>query len=593
MQGGPVVDNVPPQMRRSLSVDLGRSMGGNPQMGLPQHFPPRGLPVQQHNIMGQPFIELRHRAPENRVRLPFLPPNIMDQPNHSQRSSTSLMGGQNLPFPGTQGPRPLIPVMCQPQQGSAGHLQMSASMENLHQQSNMPENTDPQHPPMSTTITHSVSGETINSTQPALLAGRVPGPTEEIPLPCGDGIEEKLDADDSAVKDLEDVEVKDLVDDDLENLNLDADDGKDIDIETNDLHLDDFIKSGKFDLLAYADPELNLEDKKDMFNEELDLSDPIEDDHGETVVLQKVLTEKKSPQTANKSEDGELPSHGEQEEDSEVESAGSLLTTSTIKTEVKQDSVLSEEHSVGDDRPPDSKNSQGELSNLYEGSPQQIGLSSTGVPSGSAPVLSRLLTKEKLDDSGIGPVPPPHQGNLVQANHAPELQSNMGMMMQGQSKDHGMNSAMMLGHRMDASLAHGAPMGNPNTFPVGSQQLSGPGFGASPGQQVDINLPMMGGQQPVPHNLHPQAQQVMFPQGSIGQQGTKMQQSQLNRPLLLDEQPLLLQDLLDQERQEQQQQRQMQAMIRQRSNDPFFPNVGKACMLLLLKCCSLVFKSVL
>ncbi|KAF4087760.1 hypothetical protein AMELA_G00074310 [Ameiurus melas] len=405
MQGGPGVDNVPAQMRRSLSVDLGRSMGGNPQMGLPQHFLSRGLPVQPHNIMGQPFIELRHRPPENRVRLPFLPPNIMDHPNHSQRSSTSLMGGQHMAFPGTQGPRPLTPMIGQPQQGSVGHLQMSASIENVHQQANMPENTAPQHPPLSTTITHSVSGEAHNSTPPTLLAGTVPGPAEDIPLPCGDGIEEKLDADDSAVKDLEDVEVKDLVDDDLENLNLDADDGKDIDLETNDLHLDDFIESGKFDLLAYADPELNLEDKKDMFNEELDLSDPIEDDHGETSVLQKVLYEKKSPQTVNKSEDGERPSHGKQEENLEVESTDGLLT-STIKTEVKQDSVISEDQSVDDNRSLESKNSQGEMSRLFEGSPQQTGLSSAGVPSGSAPVLSSLLTKEKLDDSGIGPVAP-------------------------------------------------------------------------------------------------------------------------------------------------------------------------------------------
>ncbi|KAK3572272.1 hypothetical protein QTP86_029686 [Hemibagrus guttatus] len=569
MQGGPVVDNIPPQMRRSLSVDLGRSMGSNPQMGPPQHFPPRGLPVQQHNIMGQPFIELRHRAPENRVRLPFLPPNLLDHPNNAQRSSTSLIGGQNMAFPGNQVPRPLTPMMGQPQQRSVGHLQISASMENLHPQANMPENPQ-HHPPLSATITHSVSSEALNSTQPTLLTGTVPGPAEEIPLPCGDGIEEKLDADDSAVKDLEDVEVKDLVDDDLENLNLDADDGKDIDLETNDLH--HFIESGKFDLLAYADPELNFEDKKDMFNEDLDLSDPIEDDHGETSVIQKVLSEKKCPQTVNKSENVELPSRGKQEEKLEVESAGNLLMR-TIKTEVKQDSLISEDHPVGDNMPLDSKNSQGEMSRLFEGSPQQIGLSGAGVPSGSAPVLSSLLTKEKLDDSGISPVAPPHQGNLVQASHGPELQPNMGMLMQGQNKDHGMNPTMTVGHRMDESLAHGAQLGNPNTLPVGSQQLPVQGFGASPSQQVDINLPMLGGQQPVPHTLHPQAQQVMYPQGSIGQQGPKIQQNQSNRPLLLDEQPLLLQDLLDQERQEQQQQRQMQAMIRQRSNDPFFPNI--------------------
>lgn len=44
----------------------------------------------------------------------------------------------------------------------------------------------------------------------------------EAPLPGADGIEEHLEGEDSAVKDLEDVEVKDLVD---LNLNLDPEDG--------------------------------------------------------------------------------------------------------------------------------------------------------------------------------------------------------------------------------------------------------------------------------------------------------------------------------------------------------------------------------
>ncbi|XP_036437673.1 histone-lysine N-methyltransferase 2C isoform X1 [Colossoma macropomum] len=574
MQGGPMADNVPPQMRRSLSVDLPRAVAGNPQMGVPQPFPPRGLPVQQHNIMGQPFIELRHRAPENRVRLPFGPPNMMDHPNHPQRPSANFMGGQNMAFTGNQGPRQLNPIMGQPQHGSVGHLQMSTSMENLHQQANMPVNTTPQHPPLSTTLTHAVSGEALSSGQPALLPVAVPGPSEDIQLPCGDGIEVKLDTDDSAVKDLEDVEVKDLVDDDLENLNLDTDDGKDLDLETNDLHLDDFIESGKFDLIAYTDPELNLEDKKDMFNEELDLSDPIEDDHGESSDLQKELSEKKSapcgrtltPQPVSKLEGGQPPGHVKQEESLSKESSGGLLTESTIKREVKQGSVAGQDPSacgvsLSENRPLSSKGSQGDVSSLFEGSAQQSGLSSTGVSSGPAPVLSSLLTKEKLEDSGIDSVVPPHQGDLAQPM----------MMLQGQ--DNGMNSGMTMGHRMDPSLAHGASLGNPNMMPAGNQQLPVQGFGASPGQQVDLNLPMVGGQQPIPHTLHPQAQQAMFSQVSVGQQGSKVPQSQTKRPLLLEEQPLLLQDLLDQERQEQQQQRQMQAMIRQRSNDPFFPNI--------------------
>lgn len=50
------------------------------------------------------------------------------------------------------------------------------------------------------------------------------------------------------------------------------------------------------------------------------------------------------------------------------------------------------------------------------------------------------------------------------------------------------------------------------------------------------------------------------------------------RPLLLEEQPLLLQDLLDQERQEQQQQKQMQALMRQRSTpESGITTMGKSC----------------
>lgn len=49
------------------------------------------------------------------------------------------------------------------------------------------------------------------------------GQSSEPALPGADGIEEHLEGEDSAVKDLEDVEVKDLVD---LNLNLDPEDGK-------------------------------------------------------------------------------------------------------------------------------------------------------------------------------------------------------------------------------------------------------------------------------------------------------------------------------------------------------------------------------
>lgn len=69
---------------------------------------------------------------------------------------------------------------------------------------------------------------------------------------------------------------------------------EDLDLGPNDLHLDDFLLSGKFDLIAYADPELDLEDKKDMFNEELDLGEA-QSDEGETTTAK-----------ARKSTDGQV-----------------------------------------------------------------------------------------------------------------------------------------------------------------------------------------------------------------------------------------------------------------------------------------------
>lgn len=123
-----------------------------PALGVCQPFLPRSLPLQQHSIMGQPYIELRHRAPEHRLRLPF-------------PASAEL---QARPV---QGP-PLGQQMLMQQQ-------------------------------------HVVSSAPLSQ-------------NSESALPGAEGIEEHLEGEDSAVKDLEDVEVKDLVD---LNLNLDPEDG--------------------------------------------------------------------------------------------------------------------------------------------------------------------------------------------------------------------------------------------------------------------------------------------------------------------------------------------------------------------------------
>uniref|UniRef100_A0A8C2FJX8 Histone-lysine N-methyltransferase 2C n=1 Tax=Cyprinus carpio TaxID=7962 RepID=A0A8C2FJX8_CYPCA len=511
IQGGPMVDSIPPHMRQP--ADVVRSIGSNYQMGLPQHFPPRGLPMQQHNIMGQPFIELCHRAPENRVRLPFGPPNALDHLNHSQRPSHGFMGGQNMAFSGNQGPRIMDPMLGQSQQGPVNHLQTSATMDNSHHHTN----TTPQQTPLAAPLSHSVSSDSAES---ALLPVTTSGPTEEIPLPCSDGVE-KLETDDSTVKDLDDVEVKDLVDEDLDNLNLDADDGKDLDLETNDLHLDDLLESGKFDLIAYADPELNLEDKKDMFNEELELSDHIDDDHGDTSDLQKALAEKRNARCGGmssaqpKSEGIQGPSDVRLEKSMPKE-VQDHSQSETIKTEGQVLGTSRDEH-----RPMSSKSGQDD--GLFEESCEDV-------HPGSAPVLSSLLIKEKLEDTRSESIISPISGD---PNAQTTLGSNMSMvMLHSKPQEQRINPGVSMGHMIDKSLTQGELLGNTNLMQSGNQQV-----------------PLQ------------------------GQQGSQTQQSQQNRPLLLDEQPLLLQDLLDQERQEQQQQRQMQAMIRQRSSDPFSPNI--------------------
>jgi histone-lysine N-methyltransferase MLL3 len=387
-----------------------------------------------------------------------------------------------------------------------------------------------------------------------LLPGSSTGQTEETQIPSGDGIEENLDAEDSAVKDLEDVEVKDLVD---LNLNLDPDDGKDLELGPNDLHLDDFLMSGKFDLIAYTDPELNLDDKKDMFSEEdLDLGDSMEDhQQGETSDLQKALSEKRKGSVDGADTSSQSGGKSDKREANEAkETLDMFKTEDTIKTEVKDEHVQNQDQSLCSGPMNDNRTmTNQEGAGLYE----QPGQSD----SGSTPVLSCLLIKEKLENIGFGPNCSPQKGNM--AAQVTGLHPSTGMLMlpRQHAQDNRLNPSVAMGHRVSPTLVQSRlSMGN----------LS---FGASANQQVELNLAMVGaGQQPTAHGLNPQGQQGIFPQQqgpSLGQAGPQ------NRPLLLEEQPLLLQDLLDQERQEQQQQRQMQAMIRQRSSDSFFPNMGK------------------
>nr|XP_029131590.1 LOW QUALITY PROTEIN: histone-lysine N-methyltransferase 2C-like [Labrus bergylta] len=416
-----VVEGVPVQMRRPMSGDFTGirpltvpSAPTHMMQGVPQAFLPRSLPLQQHSIMGQPYIELRHRVPENRLRLPF-----------SDLEGTLLH------------PRdPHASAVRPAQEGRMGEGP-------LGQQSGME-----QH--LSHTATLTQSGETVGA----------------------EGIEEHLEGEDSAVKDLEDVEVKDLVD---LNLNLDPEDGKeDLDLGPNDLHLDDFLLSGKFDLIAYADPELNLEDKKDMFNEELDLGESVEEREG-----------------ARK-----------------TDSHAHLM--SQVKQEVK-DGVKTEGRDGRPTPPPGAPGGVGQL--------------------GSSP----LVIKEKGEHCGTAA-----QDQALLSGTAPRGQPPMAG---------GQQSVLPQRPFGPSALFTTPPQGPPaSPHPLSLQ----------PSQPHLLNPQT---QPPDPGDPSSQVQSQIFLQNQ-----NQSQDQDQDRPLLLEEQPLLLQDLLDQERQEQQQQKQMQALIRQRPN---------------------------
>uniref|UniRef100_A0A087X9K9 Histone-lysine N-methyltransferase 2C n=1 Tax=Poecilia formosa TaxID=48698 RepID=A0A087X9K9_POEFO len=367
--------------------------------GVPQLIVQRPAPPQQHGVM--PYIELRHRPPENRLRLPFPPP----MPSELQEATPTRDPTQSTaPRPG--------PVKI----GEAGLGQ--------------------QH-----------------------LGSALPG---------SEGIEEHLEGEDSAVKDLEDVEVKDLVD---LNLNLDPEDGKeDLDLGSNDLHLDDFLLTGKFDLIAYADPELNLEDKKDMFNEELDLGEPVED------------------------REGSRPAR-------KMESPAHFL--GQAKQELKG-----------------SQKTEGHSSNRPQGP------------------HSGLLIKEKLEDSGLVSCPVPAQA----------LSSVHPLITPGES-----------------SVFHQRPFGSapiPQPIPSGPAPQGAPTMPQSQSTQPPQPQLLLN---PQNHPSHPGTETQSMSSVSFPENQVSLQNQNKSRPLLLEEQPLLLQELLDQERQEQQQQKQMQALIQHKS----------------------------
>ncbi|ETE66201.1 Histone-lysine N-methyltransferase MLL3, partial [Ophiophagus hannah] len=560
---------VLPQFRRTIPVDLPRLSNKPPMnnpIGLSQHFPPQGIQVQQHNIMGQAFIELCHRAPEVRPRLSFISSSttIMNPvPEHQQQ--TELLPRQNC-----QGPRHLEPTRCN-SQNSDNPLQSSTGLEHLapSQQDKM----NPSHPPALVmcslnhpSINNAFSGDSLPTTRPTDETNNL-----QVPSQPTDTLGEKLDPDDPSVKDLDvkdldGVEVKDLVDEDLENLNLDSEDkGDELDtldnLETNDRHLDDLLRSGEFDIIAYTDPDHDLGDKKGMFNEELDLNVPIDDIQGKAEdSLQKHSDDKTSVPEVS------LPPHKKATENSETKTEVlSPIEEATCNHEkIDKNVAASSAQHDGETKPvlpcnveATDKASMNEETTVSSSDAVPLPTQNTTDSStpGSTPVLTSLLThsnSEKPDTRLLDS--PSHSFRTTQTNPISSIPQTLitstSQNMENVLSD--VNMAPPVGH----SFSQGTAV-NPG-FISGQPLNSSLGVG-QPGSQTGpvVNRPAPGG--------IPGSQQLVLSQALVQQQNRE-------RPLLLEEQPLLLQDLLDQERQEQQQQRQMQAMIRQRS-EPFFPNI--------------------
>ncbi|KAF6086114.1 lysine methyltransferase 2C [Phyllostomus discolor] len=574
---------VPPQLRRSMSADVPRPVGG-PQtsgpVGLPQHFPPQGLPVQQHNILGQAFIELRHRAPDGRPRLPFpvLPGGALEGPPPPRH-------GAFMPRPDLPGPRHADPLR-RPPPGPPHQLPVHPSLDQVP-----PPHPEQGHPAHSSVVmrslSHPLGGEFPETPLSTPAPPEMPSGSLHVAAQPSDGLEEKLDSDDPSVKeldvkDLEGVEVKDLDDEDLENLNLDAEDGKgdDLDtlgnLETNDPHLDDLLRSGEFDIIAYTDPELDLGGKKSVFNEELDLSVPMEDkldgqcvsaelkskeQEGGTGVPSDTHSPWKKPTVAGdiKTEVPSPPSEGEARcERGSGETGRGPADTPGSQAAARTDggdgadaaALQSCEAELLDRRPLRDAAAPGPSAAL--GPPQlpaEDAVGSCGV-TGSAPVLSSLLAKEKSEGSDLRPLgSPPPALPASPSSHVSSLPPSL-MTPPGPLLDSAVSSNVTVVPRVNHAFPQGMQV-NPG-FLQGPSAVNH-GFGTGKPASQAVPLPSQPGPQP-----------LMVPP-ALAQQGRE-------RPLLLEEQPLLLQDLLDQERQEQQQQRQMQAMIRQRS-EPFFPNV--------------------
>uniref|UniRef100_A0A8D0HQT7 [histone H3]-lysine(4) N-methyltransferase n=1 Tax=Sphenodon punctatus TaxID=8508 RepID=A0A8D0HQT7_SPHPU len=317
-----------------------------------------------------------------------------------------------------------------------------------------------------------------------------------------------------------------------------------------------------------------------MFNEELDLNVPIDDKldiqgkteeqqqkeqddksmvpaHAlspleKTAVVTEIKTEVLSPNSVE-----ETKSENEKS-DGNAESASTQLTAETELNDGENNSAQPCHPEVPDQK---STNQEAAVSspNVADQGPAQMptqNISSCSI-SGATPVLSSLLANESSDNSDLRPLGSPSQSlPATQTNHASGIPQTLNAPT-GQILESKLTSNVNMVPRISHSFSQESTV--TPAFIQGQSSNHSFGTGQPANQTVSVvNRPGPSG--------------IAGPQQIILPQTLAQQHQSRERPLLLEEQPLLLLDLLDQERQEQQQQRQMQAMIRQRS-EPFFPNI--------------------
>ncbi|GCC20758.1 hypothetical protein chiPu_0019325, partial [Chiloscyllium punctatum] len=285
--------------RPAMTMQMNNTTGLNPRLATQITFQNAQQQIVASPIPVSPqYIELRHnsqrlpiaaqltpRTPQPRQRLP-LPNQEINQYVHQMQGCKVMSRGPGAPL--SQSP---VGIALLPQQNISAQLPPSpqsveVSNAQQHIQTKEPLESTAQVQSQQVFQTTSSTSSSPSCCSDSLKDSSVSFPLNSVPsmssvvtehadldprkIPCDDSVEKALDEELDSPKELDE-------EDDLANLSLDPDSKTDDELgnldnlETNDPHLDDLLKCEEFDLLAYTDPELDTGDKKDIFTEQLRL----------------------------------------------------------------------------------------------------------------------------------------------------------------------------------------------------------------------------------------------------------------------------------------------------------------------------------